>query len=179
LVWAHASGLRNEGLHKSSIELYSRGRYSTVTGNRLLHTPSELAQADVGWLYPLIKANVFDFPAGSKYALLFNNVGEQWKTHYESHSEADLGLCGYLARTLANADDIDAAFRLRGLMRAKWDSAREDSTYGRDTIMKALMTCLDFLIHVELRISAFRQTRWACDSPDCCAVARCCIPLAS
>jgi hypothetical protein len=103
-----------------------------------LHTPSELAQADVGWLYPLIKANVFDFPAGSKYALLFNNVGEQWKTHYESHSEADLGLCGYLARTLDNADDIDAAFRLRGLMRAKWDSAREDSTYGRDTIMKAL-----------------------------------------
>ena len=29
------------------------------------------------------------------------------------------------------------------------------------------LTCLDFLIHVEVRISAFRRTRWACDSPDC------------
>src|SRR5260370_668939 len=25
-----------------------------------------------------------------------------------------------------------------------------------------------FSIHVELRISTFRRTRWACDSPDCC-----------
>ena len=41
------------------------------------------------------------------------------------------------------------------------------------------VTCLDFLIHVELRISAFRQTRWACDSPDCCAVARRCTRPAS
>ncbi len=41
------------------------------------------------------------------------------------------------------------------------------------------VTCLDFLIHVELRISAFRQTRWACDSPGYCAVARCCTPDAS
>ena len=41
------------------------------------------------------------------------------------------------------------------------------------------LTCLDFLIHVELRISTFRQTRWACDSPSYCGVARRCIPLAS
>ena len=41
------------------------------------------------------------------------------------------------------------------------------------------LTCLDFLIHVELRISTFRRTRWACDSPGYCAVARCCTPLAS
>src|SRR5205823_672367 len=33
------------------------------------------------------------------------------------------------------------------------------------------LTCLDFLIHVELRISTLRQTHWACDSPDCCGVA--------
>ena len=35
-----------------------------------------------------------------------------------------------------------------------------------------VVTWLDFLIRVELRISAFRQTRWACDSPNCCGVAR-------
>lgn len=45
--------------------------------------------------------------------------------------------------------------------------------------LKVALTCLDFLIHVELRISAFRQTHWACDSPGCCAVARCCTPDAS
>ena len=42
-----------------------------------------------------------------------------------------------------------------------------------------LLTCLDFLIHVEVRISTFRRTRWACDSPDCCGVARCYIPPAN
>jgi len=41
------------------------------------------------------------------------------------------------------------------------------------------VTCLDFLIHVEVRISTFRRTRWACDSPDCCGVARCYIPPAN
>jgi len=49
----------------------------------------------------------------------------------------------------------------------------------KNTMPQALVTCLDFLIHVELRISAFRQTRWACDSPGYCAVARCCTPDAS
>jgi hypothetical protein len=44
---------------------------------------------------------------------------------------------------------------------------------GRD------VTCLDFLIHVEVRISTFRRTRWACDNPSCCVVARCCTPVAS
>jgi transposase len=41
------------------------------------------------------------------------------------------------------------------------------------------VTCLDFLIHVELRISAFRRIRWACGSPDCCGVARRYTPLAN
>ena len=45
-----------------------------------------------------------------------------------------------------------------------------------DTELSTYVTCLAFLIHVELRISAFRQTRWACDSQVYCAVARCCNP---
>ncbi len=41
------------------------------------------------------------------------------------------------------------------------------------------VTCLDFLIHVDVRTSAFRRTRWACDSQDCYAVARRYSPVAS
>src|SRR5215469_12746007 len=52
------------------------------------------------------------------------------------------------------------------------------SHWGKLFTMTAV-TCLDSLIHVELRISALRRTRWACDSPDCCAVARRCTRFAS
>src|SRR6266852_4937638 len=51
--------------------------------------------------------------------------------------------------------------------------------YVLPRIKMGMLTCLDFLIHVEVRISTFRRTRWACDSPDCCGVARCYIPPAN
>jgi len=128
-----------EGLHKKSIEFYTKGRYATMTGNHLADTPLELGPVDVTWLYRLIKADVFTFEDNSKFANLFNNVGDQWKSEgYVSHSEADLALCALLAQKLDSVEDIDCAFRLSGLMRKKWDSKRGDSTYGRNTILKAL-----------------------------------------
>jgi putative DNA primase/helicase len=128
------------GLKKGGIELYTRGRYATITGRHVGSTPPELTEVDVNWLYVLIEAEVFTFPKDSNYTKLFTNIGEGWKhLGYPSQSEADMALCALLAKKLSNnLDHIDRAFRFSGLMRKKWDSKRNASTYGRDTILKVI-----------------------------------------
>ena len=66
----------------------------------------------------------------------------------------------YLTRLLRAVPEMKGRYDDEFMQRIKSDAAA------------AQVTCLDFLIHVELRISAFRQTLWACDSPDYCVVAR-------
>jgi hypothetical protein len=132
------------GLKKGSIELYTRSRYATITGNHLAGTPSKLKEVDVSWLYKLIQAKVFEFPAGSKYTKLYNNVGEEWaEFQYPSPSEADMALCSILVEKIGpHPEDIDRAFRLSGLMRKKWDRKIKSSTYGRETIRKLLKSSM-------------------------------------
>jgi putative DNA primase/helicase len=130
----------SEGIKKGSIEFYTTGRYTTVTGRHLSFTPSELREVEVSWLYKLLQCDVFTFHNDAKYEALFNNVDEGWTTlGYPSQSEADMALCGFLATRLgSNPDDIDRAYRLSGLMRDKWDEKRADSTYGLDTILRVV-----------------------------------------
>jgi len=60
-------------------------------------------------------------------------------SNYESRSEADLGLCNHLAYWTNNhAEQMDRLFRQSGLYRDKWDERRNNSTYGLDTIQKAI-----------------------------------------
>lgn len=60
----------------------------------------------------------------------------------DDHSAADLALCNILAFwTGRDAMRMDSLFRQSGLMREKWDSRRGDSTYGADTIQKAINSC--------------------------------------
>lgn len=60
----------------------------------------------------------------------------------DDHSAADLALCNILAFwTGRDAMRMDSLFRQSGLMRDKWDSRRGDSTYGADTIQKAIDSC--------------------------------------
>lgn len=59
--------------------------------------------------------------------------------HGGDHSAADLALCAHLAFLTGNdAARIDSLFRRSGLMRDKWDRKLGDSTYGQQTIVKAL-----------------------------------------
>ena len=59
-------------------------------------------------------------------------------------SAADLGLTNYLAfYTQRDPDQMDRLFRQSGLYRDKWDSRRRDSTYGADTIARAIRDCRD------------------------------------
>lgn len=56
-------------------------------------------------------------------------------------SAADMTLCDGLAwATGCDFDQVDRMFRQSGLMRPKWDEARGASTYGADTINKAINT---------------------------------------
>lgn len=58
---------------------------------------------------------------------------------YGSHSEADLALCNLLAFwTGGNAERVDKIFRSSGLMREKWDRPQGGTTYGAQTVQKAV-----------------------------------------
>ncbi len=61
------------------------------------------------------------------------------------HSAADMALCSHLAFWCAgDAKRIDRIFRSSGLMRDKWDSRRGATTYGAQTIERAIEGCQDF-----------------------------------
>jgi len=77
---------------------------------------------------------------------------------YQSHSEADLGLCGILAFWCGpHPDRIDRLFRQSGLMREKWDELRGQETYGAATIAEALAGRTEFYAP-KPKVSAGRST---------------------
>ena len=62
--------------------------------------------------------------------------------NYPSPSEADMALCLHLAFwTACDANRIDRLFRQSALYREKWDSIRNDTTYGGETIQRAIQRC--------------------------------------
>lgn len=70
---------------------------------------------------------------GATFTELWNGGG------LADHSAADLALCNLLAFYCGpNPDLIDSLFRQSGLYRDKWDTRRGGTTYGRQTIAKAL-----------------------------------------
>jgi len=72
---------------------------------------------------------------GDKFKRLWNGR----TAGYESHSEADLALCGLLAFwTGGDRRQMDRLFRDSGLYRDKWDETRGSQTYGELTIGEAL-----------------------------------------
>ena len=72
---------------------------------------------------------------GDRFADLWNGRA----TGYDSHSEADLALCGLLAFwTGGDRQQMDRLFRDSGLYRDKWDEDRGAKTYGDLTLDEAL-----------------------------------------
>ena len=60
-------------------------------------------------------------------------------------SAADMALCSHLAFWCAgDAGRMDRIFRASGLMRDKWDSRRGGSTYGAQTVARAIEGCREF-----------------------------------
>jgi hypothetical protein len=146
------------------VEVYDRDRMFTVTGEHVEGLPRtiEERQEELDTLYgrlwpepdpkpwPVQPVGVDDhellermFAAanGEKIRRLF--AGDT-SDHGGDDSAADLALCGHLAFwTGRDAARMDRIFRMSGLMRRKWDERRRDSTYGADTIEKAIAGTTD------------------------------------
>jgi len=165
IVAAKLTGSRRRS---GDFEVYDRGRYFTVTGQRIGERetvegrqdqldallaevfPPEPPAPSVNGSAPRVEAlpddrdlldRAFAAKNGAKVEALYR--GEV--NGYGSPSEADLALCGLLA-FWAGPDParIDRLFRSSGLVREKWDSPRGDSTYGAQTVEKALSGRTEF-----------------------------------
>jgi len=142
------------------IEMFSRARYFTVTGEHVVGASTEIGdrQSAVlalhGRLFGPREASNPDtdcprtmLPStsdeeliekarharnGTKFQRLWDG---QWQRDYPSQSEADLALCSLLAFwTGKDGTRIDALFRRSGMMRKKW--LRLD--YREDTLSRAI-----------------------------------------
>ncbi len=149
-------------------EMYSDGRYFTVTGHHLegTRTTVEERTAELRALHarvfsagdqptrrragsPLVRAvdhadatlleNARVASNGAAFAALW--AGDT-SLHGGDDSAADLALCNYFAFwTHRDPSRIDRLFRQSGLMRAKWDERRGTQTYGAMTIARAVAQC--------------------------------------
>ncbi len=139
-------------ISKIGLEIYAKGRFFTVTGNRLENYPAELNECTDA-LRGVFSRFVDKSPANdilsliakSKDAEKFQRLySGQWQNDYPSQSEADLALCNKLAFwTGKDAGQMDALFRQSGLMRSKWDEKHfgDGRTYGQSVIEKAVNDC--------------------------------------
>lgn len=155
-----------------AFENYSTGRFFCVTGSPLARTPASVndRQAELDAIRAELLPTLAPHTNGAQAAQpspaltddeeLLNNAfgsangeafGSLWSSGDVSayggdHSRADLALCGMLAFWCGGPDRarIDRLFRRSKLMRAKWDDARGESTYGAQTIDKALDGRIEF-----------------------------------
>lgn len=157
-----ARGIIPQGRKRNGIEMYCVGRFFTITGNHIEGTPLEIldCQAELTALYDeltnasqRVKSSMQNRPRQEidesltdneildKALMAFNGKKFKRLYHgdtdgYESPSEADMALCGFLADWTDDAETIDRLFRRSGLYREeKWDrGARAGETYGQGTI---------------------------------------------
>src|SRR5262245_17584786 len=150
------------------IEVYSEGRYVTISGHRLAGSPETIGKrtGELAALHARVAAAMGDKgQAGSALAKAPRTLADAavlehgrqaqngskfdalWRgdaSAYESHSEADLALCGMLAFwTARDAAQIDRLFRQSALMRPKWDRRSGAQTYGERTIAAAIEHCIE------------------------------------
>lgn len=154
------------GRRKGDIEMYDKGRFFTMTGNRLgeyrgiyddsemgkvnyLHhkyigedsiSVQDLSAVDAELGNNLSEDEIIERASESKTGMRFKMFMDgAWEQFYNSQSEADLAFCNDLAYwTACDPQKMDAIYRQSGMMRSKWDEKRENSTYGALTIQKSI-----------------------------------------
>lgn len=155
-----AKGALPEGRRKlGDYEMYDRTRFVTITGHTLdgydtirecqvaidtVHArvfPPEPKRPAPALTTPIDMSDhdLLEKIRNSRQGTKFDRLYAGDTSGYESHSEADLALCVILAFWTGNdAGRMDRLFQRSGLMRDKWTTGRGDSTYGNETIGKAI-----------------------------------------
>lgn len=152
---------------RGKIEMYSDGRYFTMTGAVLEAQSTDVPERTDA--LALLHDSVFGAPgiphegtrqtssshrledeellARASSARNGNRFSALWSGNMSgnaSASEADLALCNLLAFwTGGDPYQIDRLFRRSGLMRSKWDEARGERTYGSMTVQKAVANTVE------------------------------------
>jgi putative DNA primase/helicase len=157
------------GRKRGDFEIYSSGRYLTVTGQHLDGTPLTVEPRELEirrvhrTVWPDEGKPVSERPTprpinlddtdllrlaeaaanGPKFSQLWSGNF----SGYPSQSEADMALCDLLAFWAGgDAGRMDRMFRSSGLMRPKWDERHYGGgqTYGDHTIEEALKTVTEY-----------------------------------
>ncbi|MBI5972009.1 phage/plasmid primase, P4 family [Staphylococcus caledonicus] len=149
---------------KGNIEMYDSGRFFTMTGKRIgkYKDVTEVSQQVFKTIYDKYLPNkTIQYPTTNNYQENIHNLSEidvineiykskqaklfddlmkgNYEPYYSSHSEADMALANILAFWCAkDYTQMDSIFRQSNLYRDKWDEKRKNSTYGEQTLFKAI-----------------------------------------
>lgn len=162
--------LPDGGRRKGKTEFYDSGRFFTVTDNRIGNYTDVADDSDYGNINFLHskyinsgEVPVKNIPSdslpgselsveeiiriasssknGMRFEVLLNG---DWSQFYQSQSEADMAFANDLA-FWSNRDfaKMDSIFRSSSLYRDKWDRKQNGSTYGNETLNKAINDCMN------------------------------------
>lgn len=154
------------------VEMYDHDRYFTVTGmvfeghDAVSANPDVVERAYRTWIEPEARSAQPRLDDAAREAspgdmgddelverMLASRSGDDIRALLAGdcsaqggdHSAADMALCSHLAFWCAgDAARMDRIFRRSGLMRDKWDSRRGGTTYGAQTIERAISGATEF-----------------------------------
>lgn len=157
---------------RGNVEMYDHDRFFTVTGDvfegssSLGSNPEVVERAYRTWIEPEPAAGartpapvpdagargddtdeelIERMRASRSGAAIGSLMAGDTSAQGGDHSAADMALCSHLAFWCAgDAERMDRIFRRSGLMRDKWDSRRGSTTYGAQTIERAISQAGDF-----------------------------------
>ncbi|NJP37169.1 phage/plasmid primase, P4 family [Alkalicoccus luteus] len=156
------------GRRKGNVEMYDSGRFFAMTGkpaapythihddtdlgviqylhNKYINTPAtEQApvQRDGDQGHDIAEERLIEIAENSRTGTRFKMfINGGWEQFYESQSEADMAFANDLAFwTNRDFQKMDSIFRRSSLMREKFDRAQNKSTYGAETLQKAIDQC--------------------------------------
>lgn len=155
------------GRRKGNVEMYSSGRFFIMTGDKLgdyNHIVDDSDYGKINYLHnkyiassevstqrnapaesgtSLSESEIIRIAGNSKNGTRFKLFLEGgWEQFYDSQSEADLAFANDLA-FWTNRDFVkmDSIFRESSLYRDKYDRKTGDSTYGINTLNRAIQDC--------------------------------------